>query len=397
MKRGAWHQFGDKSQKIALEQIQNGVGQGVIISVRDLKWNNALAYAQRYKALGVDVLIDQQFYKPDFINRNLQSYPIFQYRRAISQLAQISDIDSVNIANELRTYHTQIQADGLIAPAVTYEAGRSDITELNRRLFTISKEVGDEIGIPTYATVMLGRSVTSSNITVSRILSEVTSLDCDGWYFGFEFNDERIPSSSELILRCGAAGLTLACTGKPVLYSYAGPMALLALGFGATGVAVGHSQTLWHFNRRSFEQTTRGGGGDAPPRFFSKNLWGTIVYPDETAQLSTDLRERVLYQSNYSIPTETRLDWSRWDANKHFINIICDTVTEIANQSNNPRENVQSAINILDNAIQLHQEIIEEGINLRDSSNNYQLNWKLAMENLLINNSTDYDLLDLLS
>jgi len=249
MRRGAWHQFGDRSQKLVLEQLQSGVGVGAIISVRDLKWNNALAYAQRYKELGADVLIDQQFYNPDFVNRNIESYPIFQYRQAISQLAQISDIDLVNIANELRNYHIQIEADGLIAPAVMYQAGRSDITELNRRLFEISKVVGDEIGIPTYATVMLDRSVTSSNQTVGRIISEVTALNSDGWYFGFEFNDERIASSYELVLRCGAAGLTLACTGKPVLYSYAGPMALLALGFGATGAAIGHSQNLWQFTR----------------------------------------------------------------------------------------------------------------------------------------------------
>ena len=397
MKRGAWHQFGDRSQKLALEQLENGVGVGVIFSVRDLKWNNALAYAQRYKQLGADVLIDQQFYNPNFVNRNLESYPIFRYRQAISQLAQLSDVDLINIANELRNYHTQIGANGLIAPAVMYQAGRSDITELNRRLFEVSKTVGDEIGIPTYATVMLDRSVTASNQTVNKIISEVTALNSDGWYFGFEFNDERIPSSYELILRCCVAGLTLACTGKPVLYSYAGPMALLALGFGATGAAIGHSQNLWHFTRQRFEQTVRSGGGDAPPRFFSKSLWGTIIYPDETAQLSANLRDRILNQSPYSIPTATGLDWSRWDANKHIVSAICETVTEIANQSDDPRNNAQSAIDILGNAIQLHQEISDEGIILRDSSNNYQSNWKLAVENLLNDNSDDYDLLDLLS
>lgn len=397
MKRGAWHQFGDKSQKLALEQLQDGVGVGVIISVRDLKWNGALAYAKRYKELGADVLIDQQFYKPDFTNRNLESYSIIQYRRAISQLTQISDIDEVNIANELRNYHIELQADGLIAPAIMYEAGRPDIIELNKRLFLISKEIGDEIGIPTYATVMLGRSVTSSNQTINRTLSEVTALNSDGWYFGFEFNDERIPSSYEMILRCGVATLNLACTGKPVMFAFAGPMSLLSLGFGATGAGIGHSQNMWHFNRRPLEQTGGGGGGDAPARFFSRSLWGTIVYPDETSRLSPNLRERVLYQSEYSEATETDLDWSRWDSNKHIVNVICNTVNEIANQSTNARENAQSAIEVLDNAIQLYQEIANENVPLKDTSNAYQENWKLAMENLLANNSTDYDLLDLLS
>ena len=93
-----------------------------------------------------------------------------------------------------------------------------------------------------------------------------------------------LPSVRETVRRCCVAGLTLACTGKPVLHAYAGPMGLLSFGFGATGVAIGHSQNLWKFTRdRWMPAASQGGGGDAPARFFSKALWGTIIYPDETS------------------------------------------------------------------------------------------------------------------
>ena len=32
MRRGAWHQFGDRSQRLVLEQLQGGVGVGAIIA-----------------------------------------------------------------------------------------------------------------------------------------------------------------------------------------------------------------------------------------------------------------------------------------------------------------------------------------------------------------------------
>lgn len=393
MRRGAWHQFGDRSQRLAEEQLRQGAGVGVIISERDLSRRNAAEYAQSYHQLGAHVLIDQQFYNPQFTNPNLQTYPINKYRAAISQMKQLSDKELTEIASELRIYHSETEADGLIAPAVLYEAGHQDAVTLNKRLFDIAKQVGDELNIPTYATVMLGRSATSSKPTLDTALSHATALKSDGWYFGFEFSQDRIPYSREDVYRCCVAGLTLACTGKPVLHAYAGPMALLSLGFGATGTAIGHAQNLWQFNRKRWEPAKgRGGSAKTPPRFFSGALWGTIVYPDETVQLKPAIRSRILTQSPFSTPTSSNLTWNQWDANKHLVNIICSTVSEIA-AIDDPRENARAAIKILEEAVALHKSI---GIKLRDNTNAYQENWRLAMVDLLTNHSDDFDYLEML-
>jgi len=396
MRRGAWHQFGDKSQKLAQEQLMQGAGVGVIISMRDIPKSKAIEYTQNYHKQCADVLIDPQFYNPDFSNRQLSTYAIEQYRLTISKLAQVTDQELAGLASELKSIHIDLAADGLIAPAVPYEAARPDIVQLNKRLFTMAKEVGCDLNIPTYATVILGKSITSSNQTVDSILSQATGLDCEGWYYGFEFGQERIPSSYESVLRCCTAGLTLACTGKPVLHAYAGPMALLSLGFGATGTGIGHSQVLWQFTRKRWERSAKqGGSGDAPPRFFSRNLWGTIVYPDEVVRLTPDLQNQVLIQSPFSTPTESSLHWSRWDANKHFVHAICSAVTEIA-ENNNARASAQAAISILEDAIELHRKIGQQGLNLRDGSNAYQEPWRDAMKSLLNNNAGDFDYLELL-
>ena len=158
MRRGAWHQFGDRSQRLVLEQLQGGVGVGAIISARDLAMNNAADYAQQYRTLGAGVLIDHQFYVPDFSNAKLASYPTNQFRDSISGLNQVNSQQLAGLAQAIDSIHTSIPADGIIAPAAVYEAGRPDIVDLNARLFETAKAVGDARGFPTYATVVLGRS-----------------------------------------------------------------------------------------------------------------------------------------------------------------------------------------------------------------------------------------------
>jgi hypothetical protein len=397
MRRGAWHQFGDRSQKLVTEQLQQGAGVGVIISPRDLSRKLAVAYAERYRALGAEVLLDHQYYIPEFTNERFDSYPISRFRKGVSSLNKISDQDLTDFRNELRVDHEELKADAVIAPAVVYQAGRSDILQLNARLFAAAKHVAADLKIPIYATVVLGRSVTASDKTLQTVLSQATALSCDGWYFGFEFEDERLPSVRETVRRCCVAGLTLACTGKPVLHAYAGPMGLLSFGFGATGVAIGHSQNLWKFTRdRWMPATSQGGGGDAPARFFSSALWGTIIYPDETTQLSAALRNQVLTHSPFSGPVASNLPWGRWDSGKHLVYMLAQQISTMAAETD-PRKNATAAITLLDNALSLHAAIQQSNVFLGDNTNAYQANWKAALEDLLRDNQGDFDFFDLLA
>jgi len=400
MRRGAWHQFGDRSQKLVLEQLQGGVGVGAIISARDLAMANAADYAQQYRSLGASVLIDHQFYVPDFSNRNLSSYPTNQFRDSISGLNRVNAQQLAGLAQAIASIHTSVPTDGVIAPATVYEAGRPDIIDLNARLFETARAVGDARGIPTYATVVLGRSVVSSDSTLAGVLGQATALDADGWYFGYEFSPGRLPSAYDEVYRCCGAALTLACTGKPVLHAYAGPIGLLSLGCGCTGVGVGHSQNLWGFTRERWEPPTSqgGGGGDAPPRFFSTALWGTVVYPDEIVRIPTGIVAQVLTHSPYSVAVMATgtLQWNRWDANKHLVDRICQTIGTIA-ANPSPRQNLQSAAAILQQAVGLHQRIADAGLALRDDTSAYQDVWRQAITQLPAARSADFDYLDLIS
>lgn len=399
MRKGVWHQFGHNSQLMSIEQIQQGCGVGVIISPRDLPFEKAVDYADQYHDLGAHTLVDPQFYNPSFSNRKIVSYPTNESRIRFSSSLQLPDRVFDDLVSQIREMNQRVNADGVIAPALAYQAARYDIVQCNRRLFKSAQRAATSLGKPVYATVILGRSVTSSDQVVSQVLEHATSLQADGWYYAFEFESDRIPSSYEAVLRCCVTGLKLARTGKPVLHAYSGPMALLSQGFGAQATGVGHSQNLWNFTHGRWSANSgQGGGGDAPSRFFSRNLWGTIVYPDEIVQLSPALRSRVFTPSAFSPQQLTRppTAFRRWESGKHLVKIIG---TEVQNLSQLPtvRDRVASIRQVLQSAVGLLGQIGATGVVLRDDATSYQNNWLRVIDSLRNDHTDDYDYLDLIA
>lgn len=393
MKRGAWHQCGANSHKLVDEQLQDGSGVGVVISQRDLSLEGAQAAAENFAAVGAEIVCDPQYYFHGYTNPQLESYPTNDFRKSVSTQKKISSADLKKLASALVSINQSIGATAIVAPAVAYEAGQPELAELNRKLFDAAKQAGNELSIPTYATAIIGRSAAQSDNTLGDTLDRITSLDSDGWYFGFEFEDERIPSSVTSVARCGKSALALAATGRPVLHAFAGPLALLSLGFGATSAAIGPSQNLWRFTRERGQKSKPGGGGPAPPRFFSEALWGTIVYPDEVKQLPTGLQAQILGHSKYSAAVRRNTAWPKWDSKKHLVTVIADMVRRIG-ETLNPRAGANAALSVLDQSIVLHTKIRKANVSLADKAADYQANWATALRSLLKSQKEDYDYIE---
>jgi len=396
MLRGPWHQCGDRSQRIVEELLGMGLGLGVVISPHDLTYTNAISYSRRYVSQGAQILFDPQFFSTSFSNKKLDTYPINTIRTSIPQENQISDQSLAELATALYEINSRLGTAGIISPALVYEAGRPDILSLNERMFNVSKQVGDELGIPTYGTVFIGKSATRSNFTIDSVLSAATSLRSDGWYFSYEFANEGICGDYAEVLRFCISGLKLACTGLPVFHAFAGPMALLSLGFGATATGIGHFQNLWQFTRSRWVNATGiGGGGNAPPRFFSGTLWGRIIYPDDVVRLQQPLINQVLTHTPFSgnvSASSPNLAWSRWDANKHLLHVIFSQVSTLL--ATTDAENIANRIiSHLSGAIQLRMSIVNQGIALTDPTNSCQVNWQKAMQDLITQDHDSYEYL----
>jgi len=141
--------------------------------------------------------------------------------------------------------------------------------------------------------------------------------------------------------------------------------------------------------------TGQGGGGDAPPRYFSPPLWGTIVHPDETLQLSAVLQSQVMHHSPYSQNVAMGITWSRWEANKHLVHAIASATDALA-QMIDARKAMMATVAALINANALHSKIKAAGVQLRDNTDTYQSPWAAAGTRLLAQNTNDYDWLELL-
>jgi hypothetical protein len=395
MRRGAWHQCGHQSQILIGELMQAGVGVGAILSPKDLSLDNARRYAEQYRSLGMGILFDPQFYQPEFAAGRLGTYPTLAFRQSIGALGALPPGAIAGLAQAIEDENRELGSDAVIAPAIPYEAARPDIIDLNALLFEAAKAAGDAIGIPTFSTVVLSDSATNEGV-VSNILSSATALNADGWYFGFEFDaQQRLPTDSGAVYRYCSAGLTLAGTGKPVLHAYAGPLSLVAYGAGARAVGLGIWQNLWGFTRSRFQQRLgSGGGGDAPPRYFSAPLWGTVIYPDEFQLLAPPLRAQITQHSPYSQNISPGVAWSKRLSQKHMIHILVEQ-TNILAQMVNARQAMNSAVATLNSAAAIHSAIRASGIRLKDNTDTYQSPWASAGATSIIQNSNDYDWLEM--
>jgi hypothetical protein len=396
MTPGAWHQFGDRSQKLALEQLQDGTGVGIVVSPRDISRSGLAEYLPEYKECGAQILIDLQFYVPGSRVGKLSTYEFNRFRRNVSGLANLSSRDFEQFEIALNHFVEEIEPNGIIAPGIVYEAGREDILDVNHRLLEVAISVGHATDLPVYSCVVLGASTLTSDEVLWATLSSATSLQADGWYFAQEMGNDRIPSNLDIVRRCCEVILTLASTGLPVLHAFAGPMGVISPVFGASAIGVGHSQNVWKFARERWHPPSgSGGGGDAPARLFCPALWGTIVYPDEFLLLPPRLRTQIYSPSPYSRSVSVatpQASWNRWDANKHLVHHICRSTAPLF-QSNQISVRRQRAESILRNAITLHQQISHSHVTLKDATNSYQQVWLNVIEDIFSRRRTDIDYL----
>ena len=398
MRRGIWHQFGAQSQTLARDLLNEGVGVGVVVSPRDLRLDTAAERANEFRALGADVVLDPQFHIPKYTNEPLATYGLEQFRQSIGTLGQLPSPEYGRLTERLEEINRRLGVSAVIAPAVVYEAGRRDVQRLNFRLFEAARRAARRLELPVYSTIVLGDSVLASEETLARALGAATSHDCEGFYVAGEFREDRVPSGTSLVKRYLEAMLTIAMAGHPVMHAYAGPMALLSFGAGARAAAIGHRYNLWKFDRSRWGPTPsqQGGPTEYPPRrLFSEALWGTIVYPDETAQLPSELRDKICTRSPFSGPVHSGADWRPGDSWRHLVCVIGDRGTRVAD-AGSAKECALSAIAVLEAAVVCQTEV-RSHVSLRDGSDAYQAPWCEALRALLETQGTDYDFLELLT
>ncbi len=401
LKPGFWHQCGDRSQTIALEQLKLGNGVGVILSPRDLTYANAKLRGKQYEAHGASVLVDPQFYLPTSSLGPKDGWDLSPFHLPAAKLAKLSPTAVSALSRHLAAISKACSCSGIIAPAVILEAGHPEVVDANRVLFAAAKTAGDSIGVPTYCCIPVGHSVVQSSAEIANALAAATSNTSSGWLLAWEFGAGRLPASTSAVQAFGSACVALATSGKPVLHLCAGPLAILSPAFGCKAAGVCHSQNTWKLDRSRFIKKKKGGGGgDAPPRYFSSGLWGTLVFPDEYAALTPSQRAAVHTPTPFSLgvratPPFNRAQLPKWDTNKHLLFAIGNRVKKLT-ALGSARAAAVAAKKDLDSAAGLHASIAASGKVLKDETAAYQQAWSKSIELVLAAHKNDYDFLDLL-
>ena len=109
------------------------------------------------------------------------------------------------------------------------------------------------------------------------------------------------------------------------------------------------------------------------------------------------LRSQVLTATSFcdAVMATPPTAWTRWEAGKHLVCALAETSAELASLTT-ARASVDAARQRLTGAVALYSQIRQIGLQLKDNSDVYQENWRLALSDVLSNRATDYDYLELM-
>ncbi len=394
---GVWHQFGNRSQKLSREQLEAGIGVGTIVSPRDLSPEGAAKYAEQYRDLGAHVVLDPQFHSVEHSVGQLDKWSFDAVRQSVTAGQDLRADQVDRLATQLADVNARLGSAAVIAPSLVYQPGHPEVAALNEQLFRAARIAGDSLDKPVLGTIVVGQAALATDAAFTRLLSSATARAADGWYYAAEFGPDRIPSDPDRLLRALKGCLKLTAAGKPVLFGFAGPTALLAVAAGAAGVGIGHAQNLWRFEDRLAPREGSGGGGNAPSRLFSRKLWSTIVYPDEVVLLPEHISTELVEESPFAAPLGVRPPvppLSRWDAGKHLVWVIGDELQRQF-EVRGARARAASIAATLGEALRLAQEIANAGVPIKDNTLAHQLPWKRVLDRLLEEGEPEFDVLEL--
>lgn len=396
--RGAWHQFGHESAAIAADVFPQagGGGVGAIFSPKDGALVSSTNRAASFRGHGKQVMWDPQFYRLSFQNRYTQSYPTDVFRVALARNGSLSSAEQSALSQALEAVNRDLGSVAVIAPAVVMEASTPGHLLINEMLYKVAKQAGDRLGIPTVAPIPIASSASASEVEVDRIIQRITAWGPDAWYLLYDFDGDALPSDLGRLQLWAKTSLNLAGTGKPLIQGYQGMLSAVAVGLGSHAIAVGHFQTLWHFDPDHW-QVTSSPSRSGPPKFLSVPLWHNLKFPDDFTLLPTPQGDPHLTVSPWSaVPQSRRMaaNWRHADARRHFMFVSTQWI-DSAMALPSSRQRASFAKSHLDDA-QRHWATLGR-LSYPTMPNIPHRDWSGLLDWALINKAHDYDWLDLIS
>lgn len=391
-----YHQLGYQDHVRCLEMIEQGQGDGVILSPRDFEqWPHKLPeYAEQYRDAGTQLLVDPQGFDPsNFVQSDgihIQDTSAFLNREVYFPYIETS-----------LQYQNDLNVSQYIVPCIATKSLTNEWLDV----LNVFKETArdwlkynsDEKGV--LCTLAIDQSEIRTYEQRARLLDALTNFkDIEGFYV---IIGEVLPRTTDIPLIMGILDLIfrLKWQGFKVILGYCGLWSILSFPLGLDCFAssgLKNRQQFQHKDWRDKPSDRPGGGGRKFYKFWSPELLDYIRYPDDAQQFNNDDFQRIFQsQSPYSPPANRDpsvvhgagqwkmrtsfqdYSWKLWDMTSQFRKI------------NHLQGRIDEVRQILSNASR-NQEVIGE--KLAQIRGQHVQAWQSAFEQYI---SSEVDIADL--
>ncbi len=381
-----YHQLGNSDQVRCYEMLENGFGQGAILSPRDLaRYPNKLSeYALAYLGLQVDLLVDPQVYSPSGAAlQNPQFLPQIETNDLLNPDVRLS-IVTKSLEQQRALNVTKYIIPGHISEVASDE-WLDVIRDLGEGAKTWLMNQGDNR--PVLATIALAPNVIYTREGRERLLNGIAGLETDGIYLIPTVPSQ--PTDDNLLYGLLDIVFRLKRHGYELLMGYTEPWVLITFPFGLDAFASSGLK-----NRRSFDQSDwrskkSGGRGPKYNRLWSPILLDNIRYPDDAEFLNSEgLLDKLSGSSPYgppsgsSSPTEVyeTKQWKYGRSLQHYAWTMCELSSSFQNKGR--EERVDKVRQWLSSAQAEHKLIAQKGIVLPSRGDHLKA-WSRAFEDYL--------------
>lgn len=420
-------QHGYGGEDLAVDTVNEGYADGVIISPTDIDVADSRQFAGRLHSAGTKVLFDPQFYHPRSDETPLSDYPYFSefaggepdhgfFGESGFDTALYEDDERLQeFCERVANFQADIDVDAYIAPARTLES-LSDASLRHWRDMTntfaevVQEKEGE--GAPIFASLPLSADLILEGSERDTLLNWVTPVEVTGFYtsLGVEDAHSYPLTGTENLYAYLDLVLNLKRNRFEVLLGHTHHVAHLFLGIGANAFASGH-----YLNTRRFDidrwKPTDNSGGQQIISYYSEPLLNDLrvrapaleeysTYSDLDLLMANgaDLR-RIRGGTDYDAPvftaaTPSESDWPQRNGSWNHYLARCFDISRQYHENHLVQEyeneeiadlkdlRVHHTEERLEFAKQLHEDLTEDVILSTDYEEKIYADWPTVFERI---------------
>jgi hypothetical protein len=377
-----YHQLGNNDQKRCERLLKYGYGSGVIFSPRDLKDKNMEDYAQKFRALSADLLIDPQLYNSE------------KPREQIPEIDSTQDFADPAVANTLlqRTMQVQKQHEvsRYIVPAPWARTLTRSWFEILRNFNETARRWKELVGEPRdiIATVAVSGDSIINEAERVDLLNQLSSLNVKGFYLitnvlARAVTEEHLYGLLDIIFR-------LKRQKHYILLGYTQPWVLITFPFGVDSFASSGIQNRSSFDPNNFKKgVPRPRGRTQYERLWSPRYLDYVRFPDDAAFLESSAVWNKLHRGspfNSALEGRSPADvhaakqWKQTQSHLTYSWMMWHLGNEFRSQGT--YERIELVREKISSAQALHKEVVAEAPSIKNQGTHLQA-WRNAFERYL--------------